>query len=45
MEHLGLHQGPLPEWLRDTHEASETEGRRRIDFCIEGWARELSSSR
>jgi creatinine amidohydrolase len=45
VEHLELHEGPLPEWLLDTKEASETEGRRWIDFCIEGWARELSSSR
>lgn len=45
LEHLSMHDGPLPDWLLDTLEATEAEGRRWIDFCVDGWARELSATR
>jgi len=32
----------LPRWLEDATEADASEGRRWIEFCVEGWVRELS---
>ena len=32
---------PLPEWLRDAPAASKADGEYWLDFCAEGWAREL----
>ena len=43
MDRFHLNGTELPDWLLDTHAASETEGRRWIDFCIEGWTRELQA--
>jgi len=34
---------PTPEWLRDSHCADEDEGAFWLDFCADGWARELST--
>ncbi|QHT59600.1 creatininase family protein [Paenibacillus lycopersici] len=33
---------PLPSWLLDTAEASREEGERWLDFCAEGWVKELT---
>ena len=32
----------LPEWLQDSHQASASEGKRWIEFCVQGWVQELS---
>ena len=32
----------LPPWLEDADQADATEGRRWIEFCVEGWAQELA---
>jgi len=32
----------MPPWLEDTTEADATEGRRWIEFCVQGWVNELS---
>jgi len=34
--------GSLPSWLRDSRLATRDEGERWIEFCVEGWAAELS---
>lgn len=31
----------LPRWLRDARQADATEGRRWIEFCVQGWVREM----
>ena len=33
---------PLPEWLQDSHLANPVEGKYWLEFCIEGWVKELS---
>jgi creatinine amidohydrolase len=35
----------LPEWLRDADEASEAEGKRWLEFCIQGWVEELQETK
>ncbi len=32
----------LPAWLEDSDQATPEEGRRWIEFCVQGWVRELS---
>jgi creatinine amidohydrolase len=32
----------LPEWLKDATEATEAEGKRWLEFCIQGWVQELA---
>ncbi|QJD84566.1 creatininase family protein [Cohnella herbarum] len=44
MEHFHLNGSDLPEWLLDTLEATESEGKRWIELCVEGWTRELLGS-
>jgi creatinine amidohydrolase len=33
----------LPAWLADARQADPAEGRRWLEFCVQGWARELAS--
>ena len=33
--------GKMPPWLDDATEASASEGRRWIEFCVQGWVNEL----
>jgi creatinine amidohydrolase len=35
-------EGRLPQWLEDSHLATLEEGKRWIDFCVDGWVRELT---
>lgn len=32
----------LPPWLEDAEEADANEGRRWVEFCVQGWVNELS---
>ena len=32
---------PLPEWLNDAHLASKEDGEYWLDFCADGWVKEL----
>jgi len=41
MEALASWQGPMPEWLADAPQATPQEGKRWLEFCIEGWVKEL----
>jgi creatinine amidohydrolase/Fe(II)-dependent formamide hydrolase-like protein len=34
----------LPEWLQDATLATEAEGKRWLEFCIQGWVEELGRS-
>lgn len=34
--------GCLPSWLQDSHLGTREEGERWIEFCVQGWVRELS---
>jgi creatinine amidohydrolase/Fe(II)-dependent formamide hydrolase-like protein len=34
----------LPRWLQDAEQADASEGARWIEFCVQGWAKELSRS-
>ena len=44
MEALRQWSEPLPVWLEDAWEGTPEEGRRWLEFCIEGWVKELKSS-
>jgi len=33
----------MPPWLNDSNEADAEEGKRWIEFCVQGWVNELSS--
>ena len=39
---LDTWDGPLPRWLTDANQATEEEGRKWLEFCIQGWVDELS---
>lgn len=43
LSELSVYNGILPEWLLDAHEATEREGKKWLQFCIDGWVRELST--
>lgn len=40
MENLDVPE-EMPRWLSDSHEATPEEGRFWIDFCADGWVKEL----
>jgi creatinine amidohydrolase len=42
MEALRAWQGSLPEWLADAWQGKPDEGKRWLEFCIQGWVKELS---
>jgi creatinine amidohydrolase len=42
IEALESWQGPLPEWLVDAPQATLEEGKRWLEFCIQGWVKELA---
>ena len=35
----------LPNWLENSHEAEAEVGRRWLEFCVDGWVRELEQGR
>jgi creatinine amidohydrolase len=35
----------LPEWLRDATQATPEEGRSWLEFCVDGWVKELGKTR
>lgn len=41
LEEYKSEHGSLPEWLMDSHLATEEEGAAWIEFCVEGWVAEL----
>lgn len=45
MQALSEWQEPLPEWLMDAQEATLENGEYWLNFCIDGWVRELSRNR
>jgi hypothetical protein len=42
LEALASMSKPMPQWLNDAHEAAAGDGRRWIEFCVEGWVQELN---
>ena len=41
MELLGRLE-TLPSWLENAHEADAQVGRQWLEFCVDGWVRELA---
>jgi creatinine amidohydrolase len=42
LDTLLQHEGSLPLWLRDSHLGTKEEGDYWIEFCVQGWVKELS---
>ena len=41
MEALDTVKNNMPPWLEDAEEANTDEGKKWIEFCVQGWVREL----
>lgn len=41
LEEYAAEHGTLPQWLQDSHLGTQAEGERWVEFCVQGWVREL----